>query len=196
MTLVKEVREQSSWWPLAGSFCPLSSTQWHLAVTGTHPQASFPSPPPSCPTGASRAIRAQCPACVKGSVPVSFGYIVRFVPVSSWTLWWPLFPCHSGHAVGSVPLVTWPGEGHAVRAEQVGPSTFLHLLPVCGQIAESLCRQALPAQGPVDAEAGQGPWSQTGLDWGHLCGWAALNSVGGPVCPWLCRLVSLPTKPL
>lgn len=78
-----------------------------------------------------------------------------------------------------------------MRADRVGPSTSLHLpgvLSVCGQTAESVCRQALPAQGPVDAEAGQGPWSQTGLDWGHLCGWAALNSVGGPVCFWLCRL--------
>lgn len=36
----------------------------------------------------------------------------------------------------------------------------------------------------------------TRLGWGHPCGWSALNSAGGPVSLWLCRLVSLPTKAL
>lgn len=65
------------------------------------------------------------------------------------------------------------------------------LLPVCAQTTES-SRQACPAGWMQKQDKVPG----TRLGWRHPCGWSALNSVGGPVCLWLCRLISLPTKAL
>lgn len=113
LTHVRGARGWSLWWSLASGSCPLSSPQWHLAITaGTHSQAFSPSSLSSSPTEASRAQLSALerfswgtsatlvlPACGR-LCPQSPGYVVDFVPISGYLrlcMWWVLSSYHSGH---------------------------------------------------------------------------------------------------
>lgn len=63
---------------------------------------------------------------VVGLIFLSFWAHVASVPVSACACG-GLTSCHPGHLVGSVPLLTWAGEGHAVWADWVQPWLTLHL---------------------------------------------------------------------
>lgn len=109
LTGVRGVRGWSSWWSLASNSCPLSSPQWHLAITaGTRPrdllsifpiQQSYRGPQGSAP----------CLGEVLLGYPGNLSASCLWRALSSCHLgmWWALSPCQAVHVVAPVFLSFW-----------------------------------------------------------------------------------------